>query len=132
MRAHSHALPLNTENDPDALTRYMDLGRVWLKWLDLEPSIDAVIKANDANSQALSRMLKGHPDRATVLNNLGRGMFGRYELENDEFYLRRSIIALDEAMALTPNDDINYIDYLTNLCPALYRQAERTGLMEDL
>jgi len=88
----------------------MDLGRVWLKWLDLEPSIDAVIKANDANSQALSRILNGHPDRATVLNNLGRGMFGRYELENDEFYLRRSIIALEEAMALTPNDDINYID----------------------
>lgn len=91
-----------------------------------------LLKALDCWQKALMLVLPYASERAVLLNNLGNGLFTRFEsmgmLEN----LEAAITAFSQSLELTPFDSERRAFPLNGLSAALRVRYERTGHLADL
>ncbi|KIJ26862.1 hypothetical protein M422DRAFT_272008 [Sphaerobolus stellatus SS14] len=73
-----------------------------------------------------------HPDKPTLLNNLGNSLFRQFERLGDMTDLNQSVLKLQEAVQLTPDGHPYKPSMLNNLGRSLLRQFEQLGDMTDL
>jgi tetratricopeptide (TPR) repeat protein len=89
-------------------------------------------RAVGAADEAVKATPLDHPDRASCLNNLGKGLGMRFERTGAMDDLNHAIEATDEAVKTTPSDHPNRAGALNNLGDLLGRRFEQTGAMDDL
>jgi hypothetical protein len=74
-----------------------------------------IIKSVSMLEDAIELTPDGHPDKPTLLNNLGNSLLGRFEFLGDFDDINTSVLMCEKAVQMTPDSHPKKSSWLNNL-----------------
>jgi hypothetical protein len=99
----------------------------------LQPSnIDSINTTIIMLKHAVEPTPEGHPDKTSLLNNVGSSLLRRFERLGDLDDINKSILMFDDAVRLTPEGHPSKPSRLNSLGNSLARRFKRFGDLDDI
>ncbi|KAJ1300058.1 hypothetical protein OPQ81_011178 [Rhizoctonia solani] len=128
----SHAPDLNHHDQPDSLSRFMNLGMDHLTRFQRLGSLDDIEKAIEYMSLALALSRDDHPGLPNLLISLGVCFSDRFRRLGELGDLDNVIKYQSRAIVLTPNNDPHLPRRLVNLGAAYVDRFQRLNELGDI
>jgi hypothetical protein len=113
---------------------FAELGNVLTRKYEYTGDTNALARASNVNTRALSLLSRSDPSYPVALSNLGHTTIRRFERDGRLEPLRSALDGLRQAVALAAPGEVNGAAYRTNLAAALtlwYRHTGRAAALDE-